>query len=103
MTRILYFSRDYTTHDHRFLTSLSKTKYEVAFLQLERRGYVFEDRPLPPNIQLIPWLGGKSAATIQDGPKLLRGLRSVVRDFQPDLIQAGPIQLSRTDRHLNQR
>jgi glycosyltransferase involved in cell wall biosynthesis len=90
--RILYFSRDYTTHDHRFLSALAGTKHEVAFLQLERRGHVLEDRPLPPRIQLIPWAGGQSPVKLSDGPRLVFDLRNVIRNFNPDLIQAGPIQ-----------
>ena len=94
MTRILYFSRDYTTHDHRFLSALAKTEYEVAFLRLERSGHALDDRPLPPEIQQIPWVGGQSPAKLKDGLKLIAGLRKVIRDFNPDLIQAGPIQRS---------
>jgi glycosyltransferase involved in cell wall biosynthesis len=92
--KILYFSRDYTTHDHRFLSRLAQTEHEVAFLQLERRGHALEDRSLPPEILQIPWVGGQSPATFRTGPKLLASLRKVIRDFQPDLIQAGPIQRS---------
>jgi len=92
MARILYFSRDYTTHDHRFLSAMGKTANDVAFLQLERRGQPMEDRPLPPEIRLIPWTGGQSPATLKTGSKLFTGLRSVIRTFKPDLIQAGPIQ-----------
>jgi len=94
MARILYFSRDYTTHDHRFLSALAKTQHEVGFIQLERRGHILEDRPLPLEIQQIPWVGGQSPATLRDGPKLVVGLRNVIRTFNPDLIQAGPIQRS---------
>ena len=92
--RILYFSRDYTTHDHRFLAALAQTEHEVGFLQLERRGHALEDRSLPPEIEQIPWVGGQSPATFKSGRKLFAGLRQVIRDFQPDLIQAGPIQRS---------
>jgi len=94
MARILYFSRDYTTHDHRFLSALARTKHEVGFLQLERRGHTLEDRPLPAEIQQIYWVGGQAPATIRDGPKLIADLRKVIRSFKPDLIQAGPIQRS---------
>ena len=94
MARILYFSRDYTTHDYRFLSALAKTDHEVAFLQLERHGHNLDDRPLPPDILLIPWVGGLSAARLKDGPKLLVALRKVIRNFKPDIVQAGPIQRS---------
>jgi glycosyltransferase involved in cell wall biosynthesis len=94
MPRILYFSRYYTTHDYRFLSALAKTEHKVAFLQLERSGHSLEDRTLPPEIMQIPWVGGQSSIRIQDGPKLIVGLRKVIKEFEPDLIQAGPIQRS---------
>jgi len=94
MTRILYFSRDYTTHDHRFLSALAQTEHQVGYLRLEKRGQDLDDRPLPPEIEIIPWVGGKSEARFQDGLKLLAGLKKVIREFSPDLIQAGPIQRS---------
>jgi glycosyltransferase involved in cell wall biosynthesis len=92
--KILYFSRDYTTHDHRFLSALAKTEHEVGFLRLEKRGHALDDRPLPPEIQHLPWVGGQSPARFRDGLRLVAGLKSVIRDFKPDLIQAGPIQRS---------
>ena len=92
--RILYFSRDYTTHDHRFLTALAQTEHEVGFLRLERGPHQLEDRPLPPQIIQIPWAGGQKSAEFRDGLHLVTGLRKVIRTFKPDLIQAGPIQRS---------
>jgi hypothetical protein len=59
--RIIYFSRDYTTHDHRFLFALARTEHKVYYLQLERRGPSLEDRPLPPEIERI---GGAKAGEL---------------------------------------
>ncbi len=92
--RILYFSRDYTTHDHRFLAALAKTGDEISFLRLEQRGHSLEDRPLPEQVQQIPWAGGQAPAGWRDGPRLLRALRGVLRQVQPDLVLAGPLQRS---------
>lgn len=92
--RIIHFNRDYTTHDHRFLSALAKTEHEVGYLRLERRGHQVEDRPLPPEIEQIQWAGGRSPAELRDGPRLVAGLRNVIRTFEPDLIQAGPLQRS---------
>jgi len=92
--RILYFSRDYTTHDHRYLSALAQTEHEIGFLQLERRGHDLDDRPLPPEIEQIPWVGGQVPAEFRHGPRLLAGLRKVIRSFKPDLIQSGPLQRS---------
>ena len=44
--RVLYFSRDYTPHDFRFLDALARTEHEIFVIQLER-GRILEDRPLP--------------------------------------------------------
>jgi glycosyltransferase involved in cell wall biosynthesis len=89
---LLYFSRDYTSHDHRFLAALAKSEHRVSYLRLERSGFQFEKRALPPEIEIIPWRGGQAPARLQDGLSLLNDLRRVIRDVKPDLIQAGPIQ-----------
>jgi L-malate glycosyltransferase len=92
VTRILYFARDYTTHDFRFLSSLAKTGYDVYYLRLERRGQDLEERPLPSEINQVPWVGGNAPARWQAGMRLLADLKRVIRMIKPDLIQAGPIQ-----------
>jgi glycosyltransferase involved in cell wall biosynthesis len=92
--RILYFSRDYTTHDHRFLAVLSKTEHDVGFLRLERQAQQFDDRPIPSNIENIHWIGGSEPARIGNSLRTLSGVNKVIREFKPDLIQAGPIQRS---------
>lgn len=90
--KILYFSRDYTPHDHRFLAALAQTEHEVYFLRLERRGHAQEDRPLPAGVQAVSWAGGLRPARLADGPRLLLSLRRVLRRVQPDIVHAGPIQ-----------
>lgn len=92
--RILYFSRDYTTHDHRFLSALAHTGHQVYYLRLEQSGLTLEDRPLPPEIEQLQWVGGERPATIQNGLRLLIDLRRVIQQVKPDLIHAGPIQRS---------
>lgn len=94
MARILFFSRDYTTHDHRFLSALAKTEHRIYYLRLEKRGHPLEDRPLPPQVEHIHWEGGRAPATIWSGLHLLRDLKRVIRSVKPDMIQAGPIQRS---------
>ena len=92
MARIIYFSRDYTPHDHRFLSALAGTEHKVFYLRLEKRGHTLEDRPLPPQIELISWKGGQAPAKLRHGQNLLSDLKRVLRQVQPDLIHAGPIQ-----------
>jgi glycosyltransferase involved in cell wall biosynthesis len=92
--RILFFSRDYTTHDHRFLKALSDGDRQVYFLRLERRSHQLEDRPLPLGVELISWTGGRTPAKLTDGIRLTIDLKRVIREVQPDLILAGPLQRS---------
>ncbi len=92
--RILYFSRNYTTHDHRFLTALAKTEHRVYCMHLEGGGQVLEERPLPPEIEIVSWAGGKATARLKDSTRLLEDLQRVLHQLKPDLVQAGPLQRS---------
>jgi glycosyltransferase involved in cell wall biosynthesis len=92
--RILYFTRDYTPHDHRFLTALAQTEHQIYYLQLEKRGHALDDRPLPPEIEQVHWSGGRAPVSLRDGPGLRHELKSLLRQLKPDLVQAGPIQRS---------
>ncbi|HAD06066.1 MAG TPA: hypothetical protein DCE76_02795, partial [Anaerolineaceae bacterium] len=90
--KILYFSRDYTPHDHRFLSALAQTPHTIYYLRLERSARQLEDRPLPPQVEQVQWLGGRRPLAWRDYPRLLADLKRVIRRIQPDVIHAGPIQ-----------
>ncbi|MBI9043067.1 MAG: glycosyltransferase [Anaerolineaceae bacterium] len=90
--RVLYFSRDYTTHDHRFLNALAKSDHEVFFLRLERQNWQLEDRPLPEGVQMVLWEGGQEPAKFAKGLVFYKGLKKVLKEINPDLVHAGPIQ-----------
>ncbi len=90
--RIIYFSKNYTPHDYRFLSSLSKTEHEIFYLKLEANQRQIEDRPVPENIQQILWTGGRRQFRWRDVPRLTLDLRRLTKQIKPDLIHAGPIQ-----------
>ena len=90
--RVLYFTRDYTPHDHRFLSSLAQSGHKIYALRLERRGVQREDRPLPNEVEQIVWRGGRGPTRWQEGLALRRDLRRVLRDIRPDVVHAGSIQ-----------
>ncbi len=90
--RIIYFSKDYSPHDHRFLAALSETEHEVYYLKLEKNVRQVEDRPVPENIQQILWAGGQGQFRWRDVPRLVLDLKRVIKEIKPDLIHAGPIQ-----------
>ncbi len=91
--RILYFSRDYTSHDHRFLEALANSEHDVHYLRLEA-GPVVEKRSLPSGINRIDWKGGGRPTALMDYPRLLIDLRNVLGNLKPDLVHAGPVQQS---------
>lgn len=90
--RVLYFSKDYSPHDHRFLTALAGSGHDVFYVRLERGSRQTEDRPVPSSIEQIRWAGGKGTFRWRNVPRLVMSLRKVIKRIQPDLIHAGPIQ-----------
>jgi glycosyltransferase involved in cell wall biosynthesis len=98
--KLLYFSLDYTPHDHRFLTALAETEHQVYYVRLQRGPRQTEDRPVPEKIEQVLWeepalstsKGGQGIFRWRDVPKYVSGLRRIIRRIKPDLIHAGPIQ-----------
>lgn len=88
--RILYFSRDYTPHDHRFLTALAESDHQAFYLRLQNSNRQLESRPVPEKVEQIPWKGGE--VNLQNTPRLLWDFKQILRRVKPDLIHAGPIQ-----------
>lgn len=89
--RILYFTRDYTPHDHRFLSALAKTEHEIFYLRLERGSRQVEDRPIPVEVQQVRWKGGQRPARWRDFPALWLDLKRVLSEVRPDVVHAGPM------------
>jgi len=90
--KILFFSLGYSTHDHRFLKTISENGHEVFFVQLEGNPGIVESRAVPKNIQQVIWKGGRNPFKWSALPALALDFRRVVKKIQPDLIHAGPIQ-----------
>ncbi len=90
--RVLYFTRDYTSHDHRFLSALAETDHTVFFLRLEKRGIQREDRPLPAGIQQVIWEGGIAPVERKEYREFSRKLKDVFRQIKPDVVHAGSVQ-----------
>ena len=89
--RILYFTRDYSPHDYRFLSTLAKTSHEIYSLRLERKSQTIEDRSLPIEVHQVHWLGGSGPVSWRDFPALWMDLKRVLRSVQPDVLHAGPV------------
>jgi glycosyltransferase involved in cell wall biosynthesis len=91
--RVLYFSRGFTPHDHRFLSALAETDHELYFLQLEN-SLQSDDRPVPEKINQIFWHHESAVVNWMGMIALRRSLMRIIRKVQPDLIHAGPVQHS---------
>jgi glycosyltransferase involved in cell wall biosynthesis len=90
--KALYFSRDYTPHDHRFLSRLAKTDFDVYFMQMEGFSFNREDRPIPEGITKIAWDRRGQSSGLGNIWNNRKGFRTVLNDLQPDLVHAGPVQ-----------
>ncbi len=90
--RVLYFTRCYTPHDWRFLSSLSESGQEAVLLLLESCGRKLEDRPLPPGVRQVRWPEGIHSFCWRDVPARLGALKSLLHEIKPDVLHAGPIQ-----------
>ena len=90
--KILYFSLGYSTHDYRFLKSISDGGHEVFFVQLEGNRRTVEDRPVPENVHQVIWKGGKKIFQWRDLLALIFDFQRLTKEIDPDLIHAGPIQ-----------
>ena len=89
--KVIYFSREYTPHDHRFLEGLSKSEHSVSYLQLEQSAGS-ESRPIPDGIRQVQWKRKRNSWL--NLPAQVRNLRDVIRREAPDVIHAGPIQIT---------
>jgi L-malate glycosyltransferase len=85
--KILYFSRQYTSHDHRFLSAMVSQGFSPWFLKLEPRDRALESRPLPEGVQALHWQSDRLS-----GPARLLDLKRLLGEVRPDLALAGPVQ-----------
>jgi glycosyltransferase involved in cell wall biosynthesis len=90
--KLIYFSLGYSTHDYRFLKSISEGGHEVFFVQLAGNQRQVESRSVPEGVTLVKWKGGRGPFKWSSLPKLVFDFRRLVKEIQPDLIHAGPIQ-----------
>jgi glycosyltransferase involved in cell wall biosynthesis len=91
--RVLYFSRGYTPHDHRFLAALARTGNEIHFLPAFDGARRNEARPLPDGVRVHQALSTKGERPLWALPADVPRLRMLLADIRPDLVHAGPIQI----------
>lgn len=88
--KVLYFSREYTTHDRRFLSAIVQRGYSTKFLALEGNRADYASGGLPDGVSpvgslpLVEW--ARSA-----GQPLPSIFREILESANPDIVMAGPI------------
>ncbi|MFZ5920626.1 MAG: glycosyltransferase [Chloroflexota bacterium] len=90
--RIIYFSPDYCTHDHRFLSAITANGHQAFHARLQANPRQVEDRPVPEGVEIVHWAGGRGPFRWRDLPRLALDFRRLTREIRPDLVHAGPIQ-----------
>lgn len=91
--RLLYCSRDYTTHDLRFVRALAGAGIEVFYLRLENDGVPYVAGPLPDGATFVKWAGGGRPVPVPEAVgEYLPSFARVVSELRPNLIHAGPVQ-----------
>jgi glycosyltransferase involved in cell wall biosynthesis len=90
--RILFFSRSYTVHDHRFLEALGNSGHEILFLYLEVDPVTQEKRPIPSGVTVLDWPRSINTQCILENPtSAIEQFRTIVDKVHPDIVHAGPV------------
>ncbi len=89
--KVLYISRGYTTHDHRFLKSFVGAGWAPTHLPLldER----LDTRPLPDGVRTASWIPDAAKASGRIAWRSRRDrLIELLADVRPDVVIGGPVQ-----------
>lgn len=89
--KVLYFTRDYTPHDFRFLNAMCEIGNEVWFVRLETRNR-YESRPLPEAVHTVDWEFGKEPFDmLRSEAEAAEALRRLYSEIRPDVVHSGPL------------
>lgn len=91
--RVLYFSRDFTTHDLRFVRVLAGRGLDVRYLRLEDDGIPYVQEDLPAGVEWVSWEGGRARVrSPAELTALIPAYQAAVERVQPAVVLAGPVQ-----------
>lgn len=84
--KVLYFSRDFSPHDERFLTALSRTENEIYFLRSDPQQTV----TLPSGVNELRFSSRVSSSLAADNNRV-EELKTILHELKPDILHAGPL------------
>ena len=87
--KVLYFTRDDSVHDRRFLETMTSSGMKVFLLRLNGNSGSLQS--LPQGVRELHWQA--VSFSTGDGTMLpqIEELKKIIREVQPDLIHAGPL------------
>ena len=89
--KVLYFTRDYTPHDFRFLKAIRENGDDVWYMRLETRN-VYESRALPEGVHTVDWAFGKEPFDLErNAQAAIAAFRVVFEQLGPDVVHSGPL------------
>ena len=88
--KVLFFTRDYTPHDYRFLKAIIDNGIAPYYLPLEKR-FHYELRELPEGVHKVEWNWGKEPYQIEYAEKVIEDLKDIAAQISPDVIHTGPL------------
>jgi L-malate glycosyltransferase len=90
--RVIFFSRSYTVHDHRFLEALGASGHEIFFVYLEVDTVTQDKRPIPSGVTVLNWPKAIDTQSVLEDPTLAIGqFKKIVSEVRPDIVHAGPV------------
>ncbi len=89
--RLIYFTRDYSPHDERFLRVLSKSDHEVFLLRLQGESLESRNIVLPEKIKELAWKSSLESRKNWEIEELCKELATIFLKVKPDLVHAGPL------------
>lgn len=87
--RILYFTSSDSPHDQRFLKAMVQSGHEPYALRLTP---LSEDKNRIAGVHEIDWDGSPRKMAFTDIPRVVRQVKRIIRETNPDVVHAGPIQ-----------
>jgi glycosyltransferase involved in cell wall biosynthesis len=89
--RLIYFTRDYSPHDERFLQVLTKSEHEVFLLRLEGESLESRNIVIPEKIKELGWKSSLESRNNREIEELKEELAGIFLEVKPDLVHAGPL------------
>lgn len=90
--KILYFSQNFSVHDKNFLEKLGRSHHKTFFLPLEELNDSRREA-IPNGVHLLGWQKKPNfKRSPENSISLMQDFERILKEINPDLIHAGPVQ-----------